>query len=84
VDVLFWWTAHAEKERRKDNIAKIDVHNMLRRCSISNVEDTGSEEGWRAEGTDVDGRSIVAIVVAYEDNASPEIKIVTTWAKERK
>ena len=79
--MLFWWTDHAEKERQNDNIAKIDVHNMLKRCSVSNVEDTDGEEGWKAEGSDVDGRSIVAIVVPYEDNASPEIKIVTIWAR---
>jgi hypothetical protein len=81
-NVLFWWTDHAEKERQKDSIAKIDVHNMLKRCSVSNVEDTDGEEGWRAEGTDIDARRIAAIVVAYEDAASPEIKIVTTWAKK--
>ncbi len=80
-NVLFWWTDHAEIERKKDDIAKIDVHNMLKRCSVSNVEDTDGEEGWRAEGTDIDGRRIAAIVVAYDDDTSPEIKIVTTWAK---
>jgi hypothetical protein len=66
-------------KRKKDRIAKIDVQNMLKRCRVSNVEDTGGEEGWRAEGTDIDGRRIVAIVVPYEDDP-PEIKVVTTWA----
>jgi len=42
-NVLFWWTNHAEVERNKDNIAKIDVHNMLKRCLVSNVEDTNGE-----------------------------------------
>lgn len=79
-DVLFWWTDHAEIERRNDNIAKIDIQNMLKRCMIANVEDTGGEEGYRAEGTDVDGRRIFAIVVAYDE--PPEIKIVTVWAKK--
>jgi hypothetical protein len=78
-NVLVWWTDHAEIERKKDRIAKIDVQNMLKRCRVSNVEDTGGEEGWRAEGTDIDGRRIVAIVVPYEDDP-PEIKVVTTWA----
>jgi hypothetical protein len=82
-DVTVWWTDHAEIERKKDNIAKIDVQNMLKRCSISNVEDTDGEEGWRAEGSDIDGRRIAAIVVAYEDEP-PEIKIVTTWAHKPK
>jgi hypothetical protein len=66
----------------KDEIAKLDVHNMLKRCSVTNVEDTDGEIGWRAEGTDIDGRRIAAIVVAYEDDENPEIKIVTTWAKK--
>ena len=82
-DVLFGWTRHADVERQKDDIAKIDVHNMLRRCSVSNVEETEGETTWRAEGRDVDGRGIVAIIVAYEDDHCPEIKIITTWAKTK-
>jgi len=81
-NVLIGWTDHAEVERNKDEIAKIDVHNMLKRCSVSNVEDADGEIGWRAEGTDIDGRRIAAIVIAYEDDQNPEIKIVTTWAKK--
>jgi hypothetical protein len=80
-DVLVWWTDHAEVERNKDQIAKIDIHNMLKRCRVSNVEDTDREECWRAEGTDIDGRGIAAIVVAYEDDP-PEIKVITNWAKK--
>jgi hypothetical protein len=80
--VLVGWRKHAETERRNDDIAKIDVHNMMKRCKVTNVEDTDGEEGWRAEGTDIDGRTIVAIVVAYEDEGNPEIKVVTTWAKK--
>ncbi len=81
-NVLIGWSSHAEVERNKDQIAKIDVHNMLKRCVVSNVEDTDGETGLRAEGTDIDGRRIAAIVVAYEDDQNPEIKIVTTWAKK--
>ena len=77
--VLIWWTEHADVERKKDAIAKLDVHSMLKRCVITNVEDTEGEICWRAEGTDIDGRRIAAIVVAYEDEP-PEIKVVTTWA----
>ena len=43
-DVTVWWTEHAGIERNKDGIAKLDVHNMLKRCSVSNVEDTDGEE----------------------------------------
>jgi hypothetical protein len=82
-NVLVWWTDHAEIERAKDVIAKLDVQNMLKRCQVSNVEDTDGEEGWRAEGKDIDGRRIAAIVVAYEDDP-PEIKIVTCWAHKAK
>ena len=82
-DVTVWWRDHADDERKKDGIAKIDVHNMLKRCSISNVEETDGEECWRAEGTDIDGRRIAAVVVAYEDEP-PEIKIITTWAHKSK
>ena len=81
-NVLVWWKRHADEERQKDGIAKIDVHNMLKRCMVTNVEETDGEETWRAEGKDIDGRSIAAIVVAYEDEHNPEIKIITTWAKK--
>jgi hypothetical protein len=77
-----FFTAHAEKERKKDSIEKLDVTNMLGRCSISLVEtnkDNGEEE-WRAEGTDTDGRKITAVVVLYEDVS--EVKIITTWANK--
>lgn len=82
-DVTVWWTEHAEIERGKDDIAKLDVQSMLKRCQVTNVEDTDGEEGWRAEGSDIDGRRIAAIIVAYEDDP-PEIKIVTTWAYKQK
>jgi hypothetical protein len=81
-DVTVWWSGHADVERRNDNIAKIDVQNMLKRCSVSNVEDTDGEECWRAEGRDIDGRRVAAVVVAYDE--PPEIKIVTTWAYKPK
>lgn len=77
--VLVWWTRHGEDERNKDGITKVDVCNMLKRCRVTNVEDSGEEQTWRAEGTDIDGRSLVAIVVAYEDDA--EIKVITTWIR---
>ena len=82
-DVTVWWVNHAEDERNKDSIAKLDVYNMLKRCRVSKVEETDGEECWRAEGTDVDGRGITAEVVANEDDP-PEIKIITTWAHKSK
>jgi hypothetical protein len=79
-NVLFIWTNHAEVEREKDSIAKIDVENMARRCSVSLVENKRGEEEWRAEGTDIDGRRIAAVVVADERNV--QIKVITTWARK--
>ncbi|MCP3397153.1 hypothetical protein [Bradyrhizobium sp. CCGB20] len=78
-----FFTDHAEIERKKDDIEKIDVVNMLGRCTVSLVETNkeNGEEEWRAEGTDNDGRRITAVVVAYEDVA--EVKVVTTWANKK-
>jgi hypothetical protein len=77
-----FFTNHAETERKKDDVEKIDVTNMLGRCSISLVETNkeNGEEEWRAEGTDSDGRKITAVVVLYEDVS--EVKIITTWANK--
>lgn len=77
-----FFTDHAEVERKKDSIEKIDIVNMLGRCSVTLIEtnkDNGEEE-WRGEGTDSDGRKITAVVVVYE-NVS-EIKVVTAWANK--
>jgi hypothetical protein len=81
-DTTVWWSGHGDDERNKDDISKIDVHNMLKRCRISKVEQSDGEDSWRAEGTDIDGRAIAAEVVAYEDDP-PEIKIITTWAHKK-
>lgn len=76
-----FYTGHAEVERKKDGIEKLDIANMLCRCGITLVETNkeSGEEEWRAEGMDSDGRKISAVVVVYEN--SGEIKVVTTWAK---
>jgi len=78
-----FFTDHAEVERKKDGIEKIDVINMLGRCTISLVETNreNGEEEWRAEGSDSDGRRITAVVVVYEDVA--EVKVITTWANKK-
>jgi hypothetical protein len=58
--VRFLYRRHAEEELRKDGIPKIDVENMLRRCRVSMIEERGGELTRRVEGTDVNGRGIVA------------------------
>lgn len=62
-EVVFIYRPHAEKEMRNDDLYKIDVENMLRRCSVVNVEDSDGEDAWRAYGSDSDGRKFFAIVV---------------------
>ena len=79
--VRFRWTFHAEKELLKDEIPKIDILNMLKRCRVTLVEMSKGEETWRAEGRDADGREITAVVVVYEDAIL--IKIITCWAGGR-
>ena len=77
-----FFTSHADDERLKDQIEKVEVANMLCRCTISLIEtnkDNGEDE-WRAEGTDSDGRKITAVVVVYEKVG--EIKVVTAWANK--
>lgn len=77
-----FYTNHAEVERAKDKIEKIEIANILCRCNVTLVE-TNKENGedeWRAEGTDTDGRRITIVVVAYEGVG--DIKVVTTWANK--
>jgi hypothetical protein len=77
-----FYTDHAETERKKDKIEKIEIANILCRCSVTLVETNkeNGEEEWRAEGTDCDGRKVTAVVVLYEDVG--EIKVITTWANK--
>ncbi len=76
-----WFTKHAEAEMKKDGIEKIDVINMLSRCVVTLTEVSGGEDTWRAEGRDVDLRTIVAVVVCYDDQH--EIKVITGWARKK-
>jgi hypothetical protein len=80
---LTFYTAHAEVERKKDDISKLDIAHMLGRCLVSLVEvnKKNGEEEWRAEGSDNDGRKITAVVVIYED--AKEIKVIAAWANEK-
>jgi hypothetical protein len=77
----FLYRRHAEQELQKDGIPKIDVENMLRRCRVTMVEERGGELTRRAEGTDINGRPIVVIVVPDEETGA--IKIITGWAAKR-
>jgi hypothetical protein len=77
-DVYVWFTKHSLKEMAKDAMYRPDVQNMLKRCSISKIEESGGELTYRAHGSDSDGRKITAEVVLYEDDV--EIKVITAWA----
>jgi uncharacterized protein YlbG (UPF0298 family) len=81
--VIIFYTDHAEVERKKDKIEKLDIANMLCRCAVTLVETNkeNGEEEYRAEGSDNDGRKISAVVVVYEDPS--EIKVVTAWANKK-
>ena len=81
-EVLFRYRSHAEVEMRNDSIEKIDIENMLRRCKVTNVEYSNDETTFRAKGSDLDGRKIVAIVVIYVDEC--EIKVITAWVDHSK
>ena len=75
----FLYTRHAEAELQKDNVAKIEVENMLRRCRVTLVEPSGADETLRAEGSDADGRPLVAVVVLNEETVV--IKVITGWVR---
>jgi hypothetical protein len=53
---------------------------MLRRCRVTQVELNGCDETLRAEGSDADGRPLVAIVVLYEETVV--IKVITGWIRK--
>ena len=71
------YTRHALEEMANDELVRIDVENMLRRCCVTLVEDSQGEETWRAQGSDNNGGSITAVVVAYETEIC--IKVITAW-----
>jgi hypothetical protein len=77
-----FFTRHAEEERRKDNIEKVEIANILGRCVVTHVEvnKKNGEAEWRAEAKDSDGRRITVVVVVYENVG--EIKVITTWANK--
>jgi hypothetical protein len=79
--VIFDYRDHALVEMGNDDLYRIDVENMLRRCRVTLVEDIDGEETWRAEGTDIDGRPIAAVIVPYEETI--EVKIITAWKRSK-
>jgi hypothetical protein len=79
--VRFLYRRHAETELRADGIEKLDLENMLRRCSVSLSEISGRELTHRAEGTDGAGRPITAVVAMNEEDLV--IKVITGWAGKR-
>lgn len=81
-DCDIWLKSHARDEMKKDGIARLDIEEMLCRCRVTLVEQSGGDETWRAEGKDFDGRTIVAVVVV--DEPAEQIRVITAWAaKER-
>jgi hypothetical protein len=81
-EVVFVYRPHAQKAMKDDDLYKIDVENMLRRCSVVNVEDSEGEVAWRAYGSDGDGRKFFVIVVPYADD--PSIKVITVFIEKKK
>jgi Domain of unknown function (DUF4258) len=72
-----WFRKHADEEMAKDDIRRPDVQGILKKCSVSKVEESGGELTYRVHGRDFDNRKITAEVVLYEDNI--EIKVITAW-----
>lgn len=73
----FRYTRHALDEMRADQVSKLDVHYVLKRCPVVRVEQNRMEETWNVRGRDADGRMIEIVLVAYEREL--KIKIITVW-----
>lgn len=78
--VRFLYRRHAEQELQKDDVSKIEVENMLRRCRVTKVEQSGNDVTRRAEGTDATGRPLVTEVVLYREEIV--IKVITGWIRK--
>ena len=79
-EVVFSYTRHALEEMRKDQVWKLDVESVLRRCSVVRVELNLGEEAWNARGQDTDERMLEIVVVAYETDL--RIKIISAWERK--
>lgn len=71
----FWWTKHG-LQSLDEGCSTDDYEKMLTICQVTLVENK-KDVLWRAEGTDVDGMKLVAVVAVYEERVV--IKIVTTF-----
>ena len=72
---------HALEEMAKDGISQPSVKSMLKRCAVVEIGYSRREETWVAVGSDVLGKPISVVVVAYEDLLV--IKVITAWADRR-
>jgi len=75
-------TPHALNAAADDDVARIDLEDMLCECTVIRRDESHGEEAWRVEGDDFDGRTIVAIVVPYETAKPPYLKVITCWVKK--
>ena len=77
--VRFWWTKHARAEMMKDHIRLPDIDRLCRHGAVVWIE-WKHDELWHVEGTDLDGRSIRAVIAPMEGDAETVIKVVTAMA----
>jgi hypothetical protein len=62
-----------------DDISKLDVLYVLRRCPVVRAEPGIRDETWNVRGKDTDERTLEIVVVVNEDNLT--IKVVTAWKR---
>lgn len=77
-----FFTPHSLSAMRDDGLVRDDVEDMLSACDVTRVEVRGGEETWRAEGLDFERRPIAAVVVPYERENDPLVKVITSWVKK--
>ena len=74
------WRKHALTEMRKAGISRLDIIRICQKGAVIKCEMNMGEETCNVEGSDLDGRRIVVVVVVYKD--AIKIKVITAWKQD--
>jgi hypothetical protein len=78
-DIQIFYSGHAELRMAEREISRFVVDRIIRAGSVIDVEcPLGSDERWKAQGMDTNGRTIHVVLIPHE--AEIEIDIITVIA----
>lgn len=74
-------TKHAKRQMLERDINYSDIKTVLKHCIVTKEDLEKGEWVFNAQGTNIDGETIVFVVVPYEKEI--KIKVISSWKPKR-